>query len=996
MRYFGMASWRVGLVVVLCLSLGRLWVHAGGSGLNTVIVVNSNSSQSKELGNYYSKKRCVPPGNIVGISWLGGNTSWSGSQFTNVLLRPLLEAITNRGLAQQIQCVVLSMDIPFRITVGGQNTNSTTAALYYGFQGPTSTTTANIYAGREESFAQLRQADPGRLEFLATMITANSLAAAKALVDRGAASDSTFPYWPVVLASTGDPVRDARSPQYEATAINTTINGNPSVTVSNQGNPASITNLFGFATGLAQFAVSTNAFVPGAIADSFTSFGGIIFGNNDQTNLLEFIQGGATASYGTVAEPLADTNKFPATSVYFYQGRGFNVAESYYQSLQIPYLGLVVAEPLAAPFAKQGDGSWSMAASNAVLSGVVPLELEFHVGPGGGLIDQVDLFVDGLFHSTLTNVAVTPGNQLALKLNGYPYAFGVTGSMGRSELATAFASVINASFVSNSTMISAMAHGDRIALRSASTNHTTFPFYLTFQSTLGTNFRSRNLEETTPPLIRSVNYRPDRTMELGLALPTALEYQIEASTNLADWSAIWVGSAPGFPDFIDQDAPLFPQRFYRVVGPEPYQPPSLDLLGMTNGNQLHLQMTSQPGQSCALLVSSNLQNWVPILTNINGGSYDYIDGGVGAWNRRFYRARLADASAGVVAFANPGVSTNLLEVSGATRPYLVEQSLDGLNWQTIVTNYGFAEIQTVADSTPSSDEPLTVRLRAARSLFLQPETFGKRTVSFFSGTLSANAWVKFTFTKTNGQMVVVGSTNQVAGLNATNIAFAAFNAINTNAALSGPDGVMAESFGVIGGQAQFVLRPRSSGYAAAKLRVVGKGSGFASGVVVAPDTVQELDENLADLQPQNHLYIETGVAQLVVDFLLDTRLLADGFHELTAVAYEGSSVRTQTRTTIPVVVSNSPLAAVLVANGLTNMASVLGNYEVQVLANTNTVTRTTLYSTGGALGVVSNSPSPNFWVVGTNLWIGTHPFYAVVETSTGQKYRTPTIWVELN
>ena len=112
----------------------------------------------------------------------------------------------------------------------------------------------------------------------------------------------------------------------------------------------------GYETGLAQFTVPQNTFVPGAIADNLTSFGGIIFGANSQTNLLAFINAGAAGSYGTVAEPGADPQKFPNPQVYFYQARGFSLAESYYQSVNVPYLGLMVAEPLAAPFAQPDTG----------------------------------------------------------------------------------------------------------------------------------------------------------------------------------------------------------------------------------------------------------------------------------------------------------------------------------------------------------------------------------------------------------------------------------------------------------------------------------------------------------------------------------------------------------------------------------------------------------------------------------------------------------------
>ena len=51
----------------------------------------------------------------------------------------------------------------------------------------------------------------------------------------------------------------------------------------------------------------------------------IIFWPNDQTSLLAFINGGATASYGTVVEPCNYLEKFPSPQVYFYQSRGFTV-----------------------------------------------------------------------------------------------------------------------------------------------------------------------------------------------------------------------------------------------------------------------------------------------------------------------------------------------------------------------------------------------------------------------------------------------------------------------------------------------------------------------------------------------------------------------------------------------------------------------------------------------------------------------------------------------
>src|SRR5262245_5008700 len=106
-----------------------VYAFAGGSGLNTIVVVNQTSSNSCELGNYYCEKRQVPPENVLRINWVG-NINWTGLDFTNNLLNPLLAMLADRQLTNQAHYVVLSMDIPFQ-TVSSM-INSTTAALFYG------------------------------------------------------------------------------------------------------------------------------------------------------------------------------------------------------------------------------------------------------------------------------------------------------------------------------------------------------------------------------------------------------------------------------------------------------------------------------------------------------------------------------------------------------------------------------------------------------------------------------------------------------------------------------------------------------------------------------------------------------------------------------------------------------------------------------------------------------------------------------------------------
>ena len=115
---------------MFCALGARLW--AGGSGLNVVVVVNQNSTNSVQLGNYYCEQRQVPPQNLLRASWTGGNIAWQRSDFQSVILNPLLAMLSARQLTNQIDYVLLCMDFPYRVT-DTNGANSTTSALFYGF-----------------------------------------------------------------------------------------------------------------------------------------------------------------------------------------------------------------------------------------------------------------------------------------------------------------------------------------------------------------------------------------------------------------------------------------------------------------------------------------------------------------------------------------------------------------------------------------------------------------------------------------------------------------------------------------------------------------------------------------------------------------------------------------------------------------------------------------------------------------------------------------------
>ena len=412
---------RIKLLGVFFLSWALTFeAQAGGSGLNTVVVMNQSSSNSCELGNYFCASRQVPPQNVLYINWSGTNTLWNSNNFQTNLVIPLLNMLAARQLTNQIDYVVLSMDIPFQTSFGSNNVvNGTTSALFYGSRqgdGSDPLGVANSYAASETPFRQAIPVGAPGYSFLTTMITANSLAQAEALVDQGVASDGTFPSPPVILEKSSDTLRNVRYTLFDNAIFNVNILGISSILRITSDSVSWPNGCLGFETGLAQFSVPPGTFVSGGMGDSLTSFGGIIFGPNSQTNLLAFIDAGAAGSYGTVAEPYNDTQKFPNPQVYFYQARGFSVAESYYQSINAPYLGLIVAEPLAAPFARAGYGEWSTNLPNSTLSGTSMLSVQFSAGDGSHPLQQVDLFVDGTYFST----ADQPGAESRQSVDRHP------------------------------------------------------------------------------------------------------------------------------------------------------------------------------------------------------------------------------------------------------------------------------------------------------------------------------------------------------------------------------------------------------------------------------------------------------------------------------------------------------------------------------------------------------------------------------------------------
>ena len=106
-----------------------------------------------------------------------------------------------------------------------------------------------------------------------------------------------------------------------------------------------------YQTGLIKVAdLETLQFVPGALADHLTSFGGMLT-DSKQMSSMQWLESGATASYGTVTEPYNYQQKFPNPQVLLTNYlQGATAVEAYWKSVAWPAQGVFIGDPLAAPY----------------------------------------------------------------------------------------------------------------------------------------------------------------------------------------------------------------------------------------------------------------------------------------------------------------------------------------------------------------------------------------------------------------------------------------------------------------------------------------------------------------------------------------------------------------------------------------------------------------------------------------------------------------------
>lgn len=306
------------------------------------IVVNDADPASIAVAAYYRERRGIPAENVVHVHIPGKPHSLEPARFR------LLKAEIDSQLGPGIQAVLMVWTAPYAVAC-----NSITGAYTLGFDAALCRDTCA--AGQPSAWFN---APGGQRPFtghgmrLSMLLPTESVAAARALIDRGVASGFRPVPASAYYLTTGEAARNSRAAffppagrigakQLDIRRLQSEALENAQDVMVYQLGKASVDKL------------DTLRFLPGALADHLTSYGGDLLGNR-QMSSLRWLEAGATASYGTVSEPCSHWQKFPNPAVLLrHYLRGDSAIEAYWKSVAWPAQGLFIGEPLAAPYRRR-------------------------------------------------------------------------------------------------------------------------------------------------------------------------------------------------------------------------------------------------------------------------------------------------------------------------------------------------------------------------------------------------------------------------------------------------------------------------------------------------------------------------------------------------------------------------------------------------------------------------------------------------------------------
>lgn len=302
------------------------------------VIINTRDPLSVAIGEYYAARRSLSFQNIIKVEFNPGAANMPAAEFEAI------RAAVERQARPAVQAFALTWAAPYRV-----DCMSITSAFAFGFdaaycaEGCKTTQASPLFnASARLPFAQLGVRP-------SMVLAARSLDQARALIDRGVASDGSMPSGTAYLLSTSDAARNVRHLLYPM--VEAVLKNRVAVQLLKQDALAGARDVLFYFTGRVQVeGLESLGFLPGAIADHLTSVGGMLT-DSSQMSAMRWLEAGATGSYGTVVEPCNLPQKFPHPALVAERYvRGETLIEAYWKSVMMPGQGIFIGEPLAAPF----------------------------------------------------------------------------------------------------------------------------------------------------------------------------------------------------------------------------------------------------------------------------------------------------------------------------------------------------------------------------------------------------------------------------------------------------------------------------------------------------------------------------------------------------------------------------------------------------------------------------------------------------------------------
>jgi len=335
---------------------------------NVLLVVNDASRLSRDIGQYYSTRRGLPPRNICHIR-TAETEEIDRAQYGREIAGAIGACLARNQLVEQILYIVTTGGVPLKIPGSAEITGDYAAVdseltmlyldLKQGKAHPIAGPLTNPFFGRREA----KFAHPAFPMYLVTRLQAYDLEGVKAIIDRS-----------LHAVNQGKFVIDMESGSKEGdTWLRQAANLLPKDRVIFDDSQKVIYDQAGV-IGYASWGSNDHNrhrrflgfhWLPGAIATEFVSTDGrtfqrppdnwnisdwqspkLWFAGSPQSLTADFLSEGATAAAGHVYEPYLSMTPHPEYLLpAYYSGR--NLAESYYLSIRgLSWQNIVIGDPL--------------------------------------------------------------------------------------------------------------------------------------------------------------------------------------------------------------------------------------------------------------------------------------------------------------------------------------------------------------------------------------------------------------------------------------------------------------------------------------------------------------------------------------------------------------------------------------------------------------------------------------------------------------------------